>query len=342
MILRGLLDRKRPACSGLRHRTAFRARLMSVAMGAAAMATPAPVPAQDYPSQTIKIISSVSAGGTLDIFARAFADELHKRWGQPAIVDPRPGGNFTIAGRACASAAPDGYTVCMVTGDILVYNEFLIPKLPYEPRKDFAPVTNFFFNTMALVVNASLGVKNLDELAALAKAKPKTMSYLAPRVPEQVFFDRFNEERGTDFVRVPFRGAGEAINMMLTGTVPAGFFGSSSFAPYVRQGTMVPLAVDGPSHLFPDTPTLQQLGYRGRPSRMWLGLVVPAGTPPPIVDKLYKVSKDMLDDPSFRQKHLLDRGMEVVGNTPEEFARYLEADRTATYELIKEAGLEPK
>src|SRR5262245_29698525 len=131
MILEGLLDRKRRAFSGSHHRTASRARLISVVMAATAAAIASPVPAQDYPSQTIKIISSVSAGGTLDIFARAFADELQKRWGQPAIVDPRPGGNFTIAGRACASAAPDGYTVCMVTGDILVYNEFLIPKLPY-------------------------------------------------------------------------------------------------------------------------------------------------------------------------------------------------------------------
>jgi tripartite-type tricarboxylate transporter receptor subunit TctC len=105
---------------------------------------------------------------------------------------------------------------------------------------------------------------------------------------------------------------------------------------------MVSLAVDGPSYLFPNTPTLEQLGYRGRQSRMWLGLVVPTGTPAPIVEKLYKVSKEMLDEPAFRQTHLLDRGMEVIGNTPQEFARYLEADRIATQEIVKEAGLEPK
>src|SRR6202011_456258 len=97
--------------------------------------------AQNYPSQTIKIISSVSAGGTLDIFARAYADELQQRFGQPAIVDPRPGGNFLIAGRACATAPPDGYTLCLLTGDIMVYSEFLNAKLPFDPRKDFAPVT---------------------------------------------------------------------------------------------------------------------------------------------------------------------------------------------------------
>jgi N-methylhydantoinase B len=342
MLMDGVIDRKRRILSRApRYQRPLRLCLTALVVIAAAVGAASRAWAQDYPSQTIKVISSVSAGGTLDIFARAFADELQKRWGQPAIVDPRPGGNFTIAGRACASAPPDGYTVCVLTNETVVYSEFLNAKLPYDPRKDFVPVTNFFFNTMALVVNASLGVKNIDELAAIARAKPRTLSYLAPRVPEQVFFDRFNQQRGTDLVRIPFRGAGEAINMMLTGTVPIGFFGSSSFTPYVRQGTMVPLAVDGPSYLFPNTPTLEQLGHSGRHTRMWLGLLVPDGTPRPIIDKLNKVSTEMLNDPYFRQKHLLDRGMEPVGNTPQEFARFLEADRIATRALVKEAGLEP-
>ncbi len=315
------------------------AAVLAALVGMAAVGVAPPVAAQEYPSRTIKIISTVSAGGTLDIFARAFAEELRKRWGQPAIVDPRPGGNFTIAGRACASAPPDGYTLCMMTGEPVIYNEFLFKKLGYDPRKDFVPVSNLFFNTMALVVNASLGVKGLDELAALAKAKPKTLSYFAPRVPEQAFFDRFNEQHGIDIVRVPFRGAGEAVNLMLSGDVPVAFFGSSSFMPHVRQGTMVPLAVDGSSSLYPKTPTLEQLGYRNHHGRMWLGLFVPADTPQPIVEKLHKVTVEILAEPAFRQRNLLDRGMEVIGNTPDEFAHYLEIDRAQTYEMIKKAGL---
>jgi tripartite-type tricarboxylate transporter receptor subunit TctC len=298
-----------------------------------------PASAQDYPSQTIKIISTVSAGGGLDIFARAFAEELQTRLGQPVIVDPRPGGNFTVAGRACATAPPDGYTICMMTGDPMVFNEFLYAKLPYDPRKDFSPVSMLFFNTMALVVNASLGAKSVDELAALAKAKPKTMSYIAPRVPEQVFFDRLNDQYGIDFVRVPFIGAGEAVNLMLSNTVSAGFFGSSTFLPYVQAGTMVPLVADGPASLYPKTPTLDQIGYKGKHARMWVGLVVPAGTPQLIVDKLHKVSVDIVNDASFRQKQMLDRGLEHIGNTPQEFDRYLEQDRIATKDLVKEAGL---
>jgi tripartite-type tricarboxylate transporter receptor subunit TctC len=313
-----------------------------VLVAAACAAMTSPASAQDYPSQTIKIISTVTAGGGLDIFARAYAEELQKRLGQPVIVDPRPGGNFTVAGRACATAPPDGYTICMMTGDPMVFNEFLFAKLPYDPRKDFAPVSMLFFNTMALVVNASLGAKTVDELAAAAKAKPKTMSYIAPRVPEQVFFDHLNDQYGVDFVRVPFRGAGEAVNLMLSDTVSAGFFGSSTFLPYVQAGTMVPLAADGPASLFPKTPTLDQIGYKGKHARMWVGLVVPAGTPQSIIDKLHKASVDIVNDPSFRQKQMLDRGLEPLANTPQEFERYLEQDRIATKDIVKEAGLEPK
>jgi tripartite-type tricarboxylate transporter receptor subunit TctC len=130
------------------------------------------VHAQVYPSRPIRVIISVSAGGTGDIITRAIGEQLSKRLGQPFVLEARPGGNQTIAGRACAEAAPDGYTVCVLSGETLSSNEFVLKKVPYDPEKDFAPITLLFLNPQALVVNASLGVKTLDELIAYAKSHP--------------------------------------------------------------------------------------------------------------------------------------------------------------------------
>lgn len=198
--------------------------------------------AADYPSRPIRAIINVTAGGTADVFARTLGEELHRRIGQPLIIDPRPGGGFIVAGRACAEAEPDGYTVCILSGETLVYNEFLFKKLPYDPRKDFAPITNFFFNTQALVVSAALGA----ELAALAKAKPGTLAYVAPSIPLGLFFDRFNRQNGTDLVRIPFKGGGEAVSGILSGTTPIAStcaaersLGWRSTAPRARRSFLI-------------------------------------------------------------------------------------------------------
>ena len=128
--------------------------------------------AQTYPARPIKAITDVGPGGTYDIFVRALGEALHKRWGQPLVIEPRPGGNFIIGGRACAEAAPDGYTLCVLSRQTLVANEFLYKKIPYSPGS-FIPIMNLLYNTQVIFANASLNVRNLDELAALAKAQTK-------------------------------------------------------------------------------------------------------------------------------------------------------------------------
>ena len=210
----------------------------------AAFALSAPALAQSYPTRPIRVITVNGPGGTADIFLRALSQEFQKRTGQPFVVEPRPGGNFTLGARGCAEAPPDGYTICMLNNEALAYNEFLYKKIPYDPAKDFAPITNLLFFTTALVVNASLNVKTLDELAALVKAKPKTLAYVAPSMHQRLFFDRFNKERGIDLVGVPFKGGGDAIAGILSGSTPVAFFGLASFLPYLKDRTMVALAVD--------------------------------------------------------------------------------------------------
>jgi len=299
--------------------------------------------AQPYPSQPVKAVTDVGTGGTYDIFVRALGEELNKRWGQPIIVEPHPGGNAVIGNRTCAEAAPDGYTLCFLSNQGLVANLFLYKKLPYTSAS-FSPIMNLFYNTQVIVVNAALNVKTLDELAALAKAKPGTLNYMVPGTFQRVFFERFNKRYGTDLVPIPFKGGGDALTGVLSGVTPIAFIGGANFAPYVREGKMVALAVDGAarSPLFPDTPTLRELGYQQNMPRTYLALMAPAATPPETIAKVHADIAEVMNEPGFRNRHVIDRGLEPVVDSPEEFARFLDNDRQSTGAFVKEAGIEPQ
>ena len=319
--------------------------LISAILLLAAITVPiTPAPAQDYPAKPIRVITATSAGGTSDIFIRVLGEELQKRWGQPLIVDNRPGGSMNIGARACAEAPNDGYAICILPVEPLAYNQFLYKKIPFDPDKDFEPITNPFFNTQVLVVATALNVKSLDEIAALSKTKPGTLSYVVPSVPLALFMDKWKQQSGADLVRVPFRGGGEAVNGVLSGTTPVAFFGLANWVQHIRSGTVKALAVDGEqrSPLIPEVPTLRELGYTGSLTRVYFGLVAPAGTPKPIIHKLRDEIARVGSDPTFRQKRLIDAGLEPVFDTPEDFARFLKENRANAERVVREAGLEPQ
>jgi len=299
--------------------------------------------AEPYPAQPVKAVTDVGTGGTYDIFVRALGEELNKRWGQAIIVEPHPGGNAVIGNRTCAESRPDGYTLCFLSNQGLVANQFLYKKLPYSSAS-FSPIMNLFYNTQVIVVNASLNVRTFDQLAALARAKPGTLNYIVPGTFQRVFFDRFNALYGTDLVAVPFKGGGDALTNVLSGVTPIAFIGGANFAPYVRDGKMVALAVDSVarSPLFPDTPTLTELGYPDSMPRTYLALMAPAGTPQDVIAKVHGDVAAIMSEPGFRKKHVLDRGLEPVLDSPEQFARYLENERKLTGKLMQEAGIEPQ
>jgi len=304
----------------------------------------APAHAQDYPTRPIHALTAVSAGGTSDIFMRAMGQEFGKRWNQTIVVEDRPGGSMNIGGEACAQAPNNGYTICILPPETLAYNKLLFKGLRYDPERDFAPITNPFFTTQVLVASAKLGVHSLTELAALSKARPKTLSYTAPSVPLVAFMEQWIKANGADIVRVPFRGGGEAVNDMLSGSTPVAFFGASNWLSFIGNGTVIALGVDSPqrSPLLPDVPTLAELGYRGDLTRLYFGLVVPAGTPQVIVHKLFDELAAVGADPTFRQTHMIDLGLEPVFDTPEEFAAFLKADRAASARIVRSAGMEPQ
>ncbi|HKA78410.1 MAG TPA: tripartite tricarboxylate transporter substrate binding protein [Xanthobacteraceae bacterium] len=300
-------------------------------------------PAQDYPTRPIRVIATSSAGGTSDIFMRALADELHKGLGQPFIVENRPGGSFNIGARACAEAPPDGYTLCIIPGEPLVFNQFLYKTLGFDPENGFEPVTQLFFIAQALVVSGTLNVKTLPELVALSKAKPGTLSYSTASVPLGVFIERLKKDSGADLVRVPFRGGGEAVTALLNGSTPVGFYGISNVRAQLESGAVVGLLVDSEqrSPLFPNIPTLAESGQKKLP-RSYFGLLAPAKTPKPIIARLQAEVARIAAEPGFRNRNFVERGLEPVASTPDEFARYIKEDRVVAEQVVKEAGLQPQ
>jgi tripartite-type tricarboxylate transporter receptor subunit TctC len=300
--------------------------------------------AQDYPTRPIRALTTTSAGGISDIFMRALGDELLKRWGQPIVVENRPGGMQNVGARACTEAPPDGYTICILNAEPIAYNQFLLKNMPFDPEKGVRPVTNLYHLIQTLVVNSQLNVKTIDELIALSKAKPGTLNYVTASVPLALYMETLKKEKGADWVRVPFKGGGEAVNAVLSGSTPIALIGEGNVIGQIRAGATTPLVMlnNIRSPNFPDVPTLAETGYTGPPSRSWYGLFTPAGTPRPIVDKLAKEVAAIVNDTGFRERHLSARSLVPAVNTPEQFAAEIKRDRALAQEVVKAAGVEPQ
>jgi tripartite-type tricarboxylate transporter receptor subunit TctC len=302
-----------------------------------------PAAAQDYPARPIRVIAVTSAGGTSDIFMRALADEMHKGLGQPIVIENRPGGAFNIGARACAEAAPDGYTICILPGEPIAFNQFLFKSLAYDPAA-FEPVTQLFTIVQALVVSKSLNVSTLSELLALSKAKSGTLSYSTGAVPFGVFFDRIKRESGADIVKVPFRGGGEAVNSLLTGATPVGFLGLSNVRGQMESGLITGLMVDSVerSPLFPGIPTIPEATGKEYASRSYFGIVAPPGTPKPIAASSRPRSRASRRSRISASAISSSAGLDPVTSTPDAFGRFIQQDRSLAALIVKEAGLEPQ
>jgi len=216
--------------------------------------------------------------------------------------------------------------------------------VPFDPEKGLTPIVNLFHLIQLLVVNSSLNVKNVDELVVLSKAKPGTLNYLTASIPCVVYMESLQREKGADWVRVPFKGGGEAVTAILSGTTPIGLFGLGNVQAHIKAGKMTALALVNNIRTpqLPDVPTLADLGYKGAPSQTWYGLFAPAGTPKPIVDKLNAEVRRVFEDKDFVEKFVISRGQMPAVNSPEEFAAEIAADRAGAKEVVKLSGMEPQ
>jgi tripartite-type tricarboxylate transporter receptor subunit TctC len=302
-----------------------------------------PAAADDYPDRTIHAIAVQGPGGLSDIFMRALADGMTKELGQSVVVENRPGASGTRGARACAESPPDGYTICIVNAEPITINPVIFPNPNFDPKKDLVPITRVFYLTTVFAVNASLGVKSFAELAKLVRSKPKTFNYLSPTLAKVAFMVEFNKTNSTDFVRVPFKGGGDAVNSMLAGTTPVAMFGIGNLIQLIRAGKILGFAVDGDkrSPLAPEIPTFRETGYTKFLGASFFGIYTPAGTPKPMIDKLNQVIAKVAGDPEFQKHHMTPRGLTPVLDSPEHFAKALEQDRADGLEVIKASGLYP-
>jgi tripartite-type tricarboxylate transporter receptor subunit TctC len=302
-----------------------------------------PARADDYPNRPIRVFTTSSAGGISDIFMRVLNDAMQSRLGQPLIIENKPGGAGNIAARACQDATPDGYTICIINADTMIYNQFMFKSIPFDPEK-LTPIVNLFHLIQVLVVNSELGAKTVDELVAVSKAKPGTLNFLTASIPCVVYMDSLKRDKGADWIRVPFRGGGEAVTAILGGTTPIGLIGLGNVTAQIKAGKMNALALVNNirTPLLPDVPTLADIGYKGAPSETWYGLFAPAGTPKPIIDRLNGEIVKVVSDPGFREKYIISRGLVPAIDTPEEFARDIKTGRAGAEQVVKESGLPPQ
>jgi tripartite-type tricarboxylate transporter receptor subunit TctC len=298
--------------------------------------------AQPYPSKPITIVVGFTAGGTTDIIARLIGERLNKAWGQPIVIDNKPGAGGNIGADFVAKARPDGYTLLMSSGGPLAVNATLYKNLPFDNLKDFTPISLVADVPNMLVVNPkTLAVKTFEEFIALVKASPgkffiaSTGNGTSPHLTAEVLKQR----AGIDLTHVPYRGAG-AVTDLLTGSVDCMFATTPSVIQLVRAGKLRALGVTSLKRVAsaPDIPTIDESGLPGFQSSTWFGMVGPAGLPREIVAKLQGEIARALKDSVLHEK-FVQQGADPVGSTAEEFGEYMRSETARWAKVVKAAHL---
>lgn len=302
--------------------------------------------AQSYPNKTIKFIVGYSAGSSTDILARTVSTKLAERIGQPVVVENKPGADSMVAYKYMTTAAPDGHTL-LVGGSSLVLNPGLYESVPYDPIKDFIPITEFASYLLVFTVNPTVPATSIQELIALAKSRPGELNYGAAAPPHYVAAELFKKQAGVRIVHVPYKGGAPALTAGIAGQVQMVVL---TIAPQVlvqvRAGKLRALAVTGVerSRFLPEVPNASESGldFEGGMA-MWLGLLAPAGTPSAIIDKLYSELSVVLKSKS-EIEHLASLGFETsrTGNSPAEFGAIYRADFAKWTKLTKDLNIRAK
>ena len=296
--------------------------------------------AQDYPSRPIRVIVPFSAGGAVDGPMRVIAQELSKRFNQQVIVENRPGAGAMIGSEAVAKSAPDGYTLLLASQTNAI-SASLYSKLAFNPIEDFAPVSLIGREPGVLVVHPSLPVKTVEELITYARERPGKVDYASSGngSGQHLFAAMFASMAGIKLSHVPYRGSGQATTDLVGGQVKVSIPGVAGMLGHIKGGKLRPLAVTGTtrSPQLPDVPTLDESGLRGYSAYVWMGLLVPKGTPAPIIDKLYRELLVVLASTEVKT-YFSGASIELVGSTPAEFDMYFREEKDRWAKIIKETG----
>ena len=316
MILRSVLTAAALACTG----TAF---------------------AQSFPEKPIRFVVGFTPGGPSDILARALGQKLAERWNQQVVVENRPGAGGNVAAEAVARSAPDGYTWLLGNNSILATNQTLYRSLPYDPVKDFAPVSLVAMQPNILVVNPQLPVNSVTDLISYARKYPGKLNYASSGsgAAAHLAGELFKTMAGVDLVHVPYKGAQPALTDVIAGQVQVMFATSASVIPFVKAGKLRALAVTTArrSPSVPDLPTVSEAGVAGFEAITWHGVVVPAATPAPLIERLNHDIVAVLGAPDLRER-LAALGAEVLAGTPREFADYIAAEIPKWAKVVRDSG----
>jgi tripartite-type tricarboxylate transporter receptor subunit TctC len=295
---------------------------------------------QPYPARPVKIIVPYGVGGPADVYARFLGAKLQDALGQPFVIEDRPGGGSIVGTEAVAKSPPDGYTLLMMSNTHTV-NETLIPKKPFELMRDFAPITAVNYSDLLMVVHPSVPAKNLKEFIALAKAKPGSLNYASsgPGTPYHMAGELFKAMAGVDIVHVPHKGSDQARTAVLGGQVQMMFDAITTMAGNARAGKVRALGTTGAkrSAVMPEVPTIAEAGVPGYEATIWLGLMAPAGTPRPVLEKLNAEVNKVINAADVKETWS-KQGAVPMGMTIDEFDKFLRQDIVKWAKVVKLSG----
>ena len=313
-----------------------------ISLAALAFASSGTAHAQTYPDRPIRLIAPFPAGGLADVLARAVGDQMQKSLGHPIVVENRAGAGGNTGAAAVAQAAPDGYTLLMSSAGILTANPHLYAKMPFDAATAFMPISNVAEMSMLLVVHPKVEAKTLQELVALAKARPNKLNFGSPGIGTtgHLGLAMFMHAAQVQITHVPYRGAAPAVQDLIAGQIDGVVDNPPTVISHIQAGRLRPLAVAAKERmaLLPDVPTAAEAGIANYEASSWFGIVAPAGTPPAIIARLHREIAAAVRSPAL-QERFAKTGARLVGNTPVEFAAQIKAERTQWGEIIKTAGI---
>jgi tripartite-type tricarboxylate transporter receptor subunit TctC len=299
---------------------------------------------QDYPARAVRLVIPFAAGGASDIMGRVAAQRLNEMWGQPVVVENRTGADGRIATEHVARSAPDGYTL-MINDPSFITTQSFFAKIPYDAAKDFTPVTLLGKAPMVLVVNSTFQARSVGELISMAKQKPGSLNFASPGngSPGHLNGELLRNLGKIEFVNVPYKGAAPALQDLLAGQASFSFVSVASALSNVKAGKLRALGVTSPQRFssLPDTPSLDEAGLKGFDTNQWWGVVVPAGTPRPIVNKIAVDLGKAFNTPEARER-VATLGAEVQTMTPDAYASWLTGEWTKWTKIARDAGIKPE
>ena len=298
--------------------------------------------AHAWPTKPVRLVVAYPPGGGIDVMARQIAEKLTPAWGQPVVVENKPGANTIVATDAVAKSAADGHTILLTTDATFSINPHLYAKLPFDTQRDFIPVTMLVLLQQLLVAHPAFPANTLEELIKLAKAKPGSINYASYGSGSQPHLsgEMLKNKAGIDLVHVPYKGISLAVPAVMAGEVQLTFAGIATSMPQLKAGRIKAIAIGGVqrSPLLPQVPTFRELGYPEVETHAWFGFFLPVGSPPDAVARIHTDTKRIIEEPEFRQKQLIDKGYEPIGSAPDEFAAYIRKDSESRARAVKISG----